>query len=157
MEISSEALAETYLEAAIRKWQLPAPTQCGKEFARQPPPNADAILEPPHLDVSSGRLPQLFLCNGVRNFNWRTFVPKYHLLYPFHCTTLRPMAQLQNHINYQTRWLYKTNSTSWVDVHSRMVYTTLVVSGSSCSGFTMMAFLRADTKDLVFWLIHSHR
>ena len=55
MEISSEALAETYLEAAIRKWQLPAPTQCGKEFARQPPPNADAILGPPHLDVSSGR------------------------------------------------------------------------------------------------------
>ena len=82
MEISSEALAETYLEAAIRKWQLPAPTQCGKEFARQPPPNADAILGPPHLDVSSGRLPQLFLCNRVRNFNWRTFVPEIPFAVP---------------------------------------------------------------------------
>ena len=82
MEISSGALAETYLEVAIRKWQLPAPTQCGKEFARQPPPNADAILGPPHLDVSSGRLPQLFLCNGVRNFNWRTFVPEIPFAVP---------------------------------------------------------------------------
>ena len=82
MEISSQALAETHLEAAIREWQLPAPTQCGKEFATQPPPNADAILGPPHPDISSEHMSQLFVCNGVRNFNQRTFVPEIPFAVP---------------------------------------------------------------------------
>ena len=82
MEISSQALAETYLEAAIREWHLPAPPQCGKEFATQPPPNADAILGPPHPDISSERMSQLFVCNGVGNFNQRTFVPEIPFAVP---------------------------------------------------------------------------
>ena len=81
-EISSQTLSETYLEAAIREWQLPAPTQCGKEFATQPPPNTDAILGPPRLDISSGRMYQPFVCNGVRNFNQRTFVPEMPFAVP---------------------------------------------------------------------------
>ena len=75
-EISSQQVTETYIEAAIREWQLPAPTQCGKEFIIPPPPNTDAILGPPRIDISSGHMYQPFVCNGVRTFNQRTFVPE---------------------------------------------------------------------------------
>lgn len=81
-EISTQLLAETYIEAAIREWELPAPNQCGKEFANPPPPTADAILGPPCLDVTSGHMYQPLLCNGVRTFSKRTFLPQLPFALP---------------------------------------------------------------------------
>ena len=81
-EISSQQVTETYIEAAMREWQLPASTQCGKQFVIPPPPNADAILGPPRIDISSGHMYQPFVCNGVRTFNQRTFVPEMPFALP---------------------------------------------------------------------------
>lgn len=81
-EISSQGLAETYIEAALREWQLPAPSQCGKEFSKPPTPTADAIFGPPRLDISSGHMYQPYVCNGVRTFNQRTFVPEVPFALP---------------------------------------------------------------------------
>ena len=81
-EISSQGSAETYIEAAIREWQQPAPRQCGKEFAKLPSSSADAILGPPRLDLSSGHTFQPFVCNGVRTFGQRKFVPEMPFALP---------------------------------------------------------------------------
>ena len=81
-EISSQQVTETYIEAAIREWQLPATTQCRKEFAVPPPPNTDAILGPLRIDISSGHMYQPFVCSGVRTFNQRTFVPEMPFALP---------------------------------------------------------------------------
>lgn len=81
-EISSKGLAETYIEAALREWQLPAPSQCGKEFTKPLLSTADAILGPPRLDLSSGQMYQPFVCNGVRTFSQRTFFPEMPFALP---------------------------------------------------------------------------
>ncbi|XP_078384134.1 uncharacterized protein LOC144666603 [Oculina patagonica] len=81
-EISTQGLAESYIEAAIREWQLPAPRQCGKEFAQPPPSTADAILGPPRLNLSSGQMYQPFVCNGVRTFTQRKFFPEMPFALP---------------------------------------------------------------------------
>ena len=91
-EISSQQLMETYIEAAIREWQLPATTQCRKEFAVPPPPNTDAFSDrcastSPLATCTS----HLFVMEYVPSTREHSFL-KCHLLYQFRCTTSLPTA-----------------------------------------------------------------
>ena len=74
MEVASQQIAETYIEAALREWLQPAPSQCGRQFSSKPPPaTADVVLGPQTLDLTSGQFYQPYVCNGVRTCTERTF------------------------------------------------------------------------------------
>ena len=61
MEVTSQKATEMYIEAAVREWLMPAPSQCGRHFTIAPPVTADAILGWQTLDLISGQLYQSFV------------------------------------------------------------------------------------------------
>ena len=61
MEVTSQKATDMYIEAAVREWLMPAPSQCGRHFTIAPPVTAHAILGWQTLDLISGQLYQSFV------------------------------------------------------------------------------------------------
>ncbi|KAJ7377138.1 hypothetical protein OS493_030733 [Desmophyllum pertusum] len=92
MEVASQKMSETYLEAALREWLLPAPSQCGKLFSKPPPSTADAILGPQTLDLTTVSLINPTFVMGYVPIPREHSVTKRPLPYQFLCITLLPMV-----------------------------------------------------------------
>ena len=60
-----EVTSQKYIEAAVREWLMPAPSQCGRHFSIAPPVTADAVLGWQTLDLISGQLYQPFVTVSV--------------------------------------------------------------------------------------------
>ena len=69
MEVASQKATEMYIEAAVREWLMPAPSQCGRHFSIAPPVTADAVLGWQTLDLISGQLYQSFVTVSVQPEN----------------------------------------------------------------------------------------
>jgi len=75
---------ENLLEAALREWISPSPTQCGQRFQNgSPPPGADWVFGPPGLCATTNQSFKIQMCNGVRTYHRRSFVSGIPFALPF--------------------------------------------------------------------------
>ena len=123
MEVAGQQTGETYIEAALREWLLPSPSQCGKQFKNPPPPTANATLGPRTLDLTSGETFQPHVCNGVRTYTPRKFCKEmpFALPIPLHHFASSGLITEPHHLpdvlSLQSQQYQLGGCTFWNGVH----------------------------------------
>ena len=130
---------------------MPAPSQCGSHFSIAPPVTGDTVLGPQTLDLSSGKLYQPFVCNGVHTYSQRTFCNEMPFALPIPLHHFSSKGLITDPIICQIPFVCRTDSTNWEAVLSGMEHIKMAASDSNLSGSHMVVHLRVDAADPEFY------